>query len=156
MLLSWILNDKKNCGIILLRTGLTATCKVKKRKVRFINHYTWDFLWDILMLPSSRRAALYVNLTLWRARVTSVIRQYTNHHIIRAHDAHLSVSFSIMYSCSISYKPWSDTAFPSRSLRCSFRSCINFMSFSFCSWPRGFTGNSNWSRRTLWFYKNMY
>ena len=34
--------------------------------IHFIDHYTCNFLWDILRLPSSRRAAqgLYVNLTL--------------------------------------------------------------------------------------------
>ena len=42
----------------------------KLSKVYFINHYTWNILWDILRLLSSRRAmlGLYVILTHWRTR----------------------------------------------------------------------------------------
>ena len=39
--------------------------------IRFINHYTWNFLWDhIPRLLNRRRATLdlFVSLTLWRAR----------------------------------------------------------------------------------------
>ena len=36
---------------------------------RFFNHYKWNFVWDILRLPSSRRRVLglHVNLTRWWA-----------------------------------------------------------------------------------------
>ena len=48
----------------------------------FFFHYTWNFLWDILRLQSSRRAALslYVILTLWRKRGTNQ-RPYALLHI---------------------------------------------------------------------------
>ena len=31
--------------------------------IHFINQYKWNFLWDTLRLPSSRRAALYMSIS---------------------------------------------------------------------------------------------
>ena len=50
--------------------------------------------------------------------------------------SHLSVSFSTMYSCSISYSPVSFCC-------CSFMNFMNFSSFSFWSWPLGLAGKSS-------------
>ena len=62
---------------------LNTKSKMKKVIIIcFLNQYTWNFLWDMLRLPSSCTAAigLYVILTLWRARGANQ-RPYSLLHI---------------------------------------------------------------------------